>query len=160
MKGKRINTLAILIALSAVGAFIKIPSFIGSVALDSFPSLIAGAMLGGISGGIVASLGHLVSAIVGGLPLGPLHFFIAIEMFLLVLLFSIVYRSGKKIFATILFVLCNSLLLPLPFLFFMGIDFYYAIIPSLFISSLCNGMIGLIIIPRIQGIFKWKGTTR
>lgn len=45
MKGKKINILAIFIAISVVGAFIKIPSFIGSVALDSFPSLIAGVFL-------------------------------------------------------------------------------------------------------------------
>lgn len=47
MNVKKINILAIFIAISVIGAFIKIPSFIGSVALDSFPSLIAGVLLGG-----------------------------------------------------------------------------------------------------------------
>ena len=43
MNVRTISTLAVFIALSVVGAFIKIPSPIGSMALDSFPALLAAA---------------------------------------------------------------------------------------------------------------------
>ncbi|MCM2983114.1 ECF transporter S component [Niallia circulans] len=120
MNAKKINVLAIFIAISVIGAFIKIPSFIGSVALDSAPSLIAGALLGGLAGGIVAALGHLVSAYLGGLPLGMLHLFIAVEMFLLVFTFSKIYQTGNSIISILFFVLGNGVILPLPFLYLMG----------------------------------------
>ena len=51
MNVRTISTLAVFIALSVVGAFIKIPSPIGSMALDSFPALLAAALLGPVAGG-------------------------------------------------------------------------------------------------------------
>jgi uncharacterized membrane protein len=146
------------IALSICGALLKFPSIIGSVALDSFPSLIAVAIFGGVSGGIVASIGHIVSALLAGLPLGPFHFLIAIEMFVLVYLFSIIYRSGNKILSGLFFVICNGFLLPLPFLFLMGKGFYMAIIPSLAASSFLNVLIGFLLIPRIQKLKGYRGS--
>lgn len=43
---KRIARVAILVALSAVGAFIKLPSPTGTVALDSAPGFVAAAAFG------------------------------------------------------------------------------------------------------------------
>lgn len=55
MNVKKISTLALLIALSVVGAMIKIPAVVASVSLDSFPALLAGALLGGGAGAITGS---------------------------------------------------------------------------------------------------------
>ena len=72
--------MAILIALSAVGALIKIPSPTGTVALDSAPGYFTAAAFGPIEGGIVAGLGHLFTALTTGFPLGlPFHLFVAVQ---------------------------------------------------------------------------------
>ncbi|MFP3719053.1 ECF transporter S component [Niallia circulans] len=138
MNAKKINVLAIFIAISVIGAFIKIPSFIGSVALDSSPSLIAGALL-------------------GGLPLGMLHLFIAVEMFLLVFTFSKIYQTGNSIISILFFVLGNGVILPLPFLYLMGKGFYISMVPVLLIGAVLNGIIAQLLMPRLTVFLKeWR----
>ena len=125
MNIKRISLISLFIALSVAGASIKIPAIVSSVALDMVPALLAGVILGGGPGALIALLGHLLSAFIGGMPLGPFHFMIAVEMALLVWLFAIVYRKGKRVIASILFVLGNTFVAPLPFLFLMGSGVLY-----------------------------------
>ena len=60
------------------------------MALDSFPALLAAVLLGPVAGGIVAGIGHIVSALIGGMPLGPFHFLIMVEMFIFVWLFGVI----------------------------------------------------------------------
>ena len=48
--------IAILVALSGAGAFIKIPSPTGTVALDSAPGYLAAAVFSPLEGGIVGAL--------------------------------------------------------------------------------------------------------
>ncbi|MFT8320216.1 MAG: ECF transporter S component [Bacillus sp. (in: firmicutes)] len=156
MKGKKISILALFIALSTVGAFIKIPGMVGSVALDSFPSLLAGVMLGGVSGGVVAGIGHLLSAFLAGFPLGSFHFIICVEMFLLVLFFSLLYRIGKKYMAYCFFIVANSIILPLPFLFLMSKAFYFMITPSLFLSAMINAAVAYLLLARLETTSLWR----
>lgn len=153
MKGKQISWLAMFIALSVVGAMIKIPAVVTSVALDSFPALLAAALLGGPYGAIVAGAGHLLSAFFGGMPLGALHVLIAAEMAVLAWIFAVFYAHGKKYIASILFFLGNTFAAPLPFLFLMGKAFYIGLIPSLLLGALVNTVIALLLIPRLQPIF-------
>lgn len=150
MKSRRMATVGMLVALAAVGASIKIPAIIGSVALDAFPALLAAVILGGSGGAAVASIGHLLSAMIGGMPLGPLHLLIAGEMAVLVFMFGSLYRRrGKRWQAGVLFVLGNAFAAPLPFIFLMGKAFYLSIVPSLFIASVLNTVIAYIAIPRL-----------
>lgn len=152
MKMQMVSWLAMFTALSAVGAAIKIPAVVGSVALDVFPSLLAAALLGSGPGAIVAAFGHLLSAVLGGFPLGPSHFFIAVEMAVLVWLFGILYKNGKKASATVLFILGNAFVAPIPFIFLMSKEFYLAIVPSLLIGSIINTAITLVAIPRLSSL--------
>lgn len=77
---RRVARMAILIALSGVGALIKIPSPTGTVALDSAPGYFTAAAFGPVEGGIVAGLGHLFTALTTGFPLGlPFHLFVAVQ---------------------------------------------------------------------------------
>src|SRR4051794_20093391 len=92
MKGKLVSGLAMLTALSVVGAMIKIPAIVGSVALDVFPALLASVLFGAGAGALVGAFGHLLSALIGGFPLGPLHFLIAGEMAVLVWVFGRFYK--------------------------------------------------------------------
>ncbi len=154
MKSRMLSLLALFSALSAVGAAIKIPAIVGSVAFDVFPALIAAALLGSGAGAIVGALGHLLSALIVGFPLGPMHVLIAIEMAALVFIFAVLYKRNKKISASILFILANSFAAPLPFIFLMNKAFYVAIVPSLLIGSIINTVIALVAIPRLKALVK------
>ncbi|WP_071396450.1 ECF transporter S component [Bacillus tuaregi] len=160
MNIKRISLISLFIALSVVGASIKIPAVVSSVALDMVPALIAGALIGSLPGAFVALFGHLVSALIGGMPLGPFHFLIAVEMALLAWLFTEIYRKGKGILASILFVIGNTFLSPLPFLFIMGTGFYIGMIPSLLIGSLLNTILALLLSSRLANVFLHKETVK
>lgn len=152
MRNMKVTMISMLIALTAIGAAIKIPAIIGSVALDSFPALLAAALLGGPAGAVVGGLGHLLSALIGGMPLGPMHALIAMEMALLAWVFSLFYKHGKKWSAGTLFVLGNAFAAPLPFLFLLGKAFYISIVPSLLIGSLLNAIIAFVLIPRLEPV--------
>ncbi len=154
MKIKTLSLLALMIALSAVGASIKIPAVIDSVALDALPALLAAALLGVGAGAITGAFGHLLSALIGGFPLGPMHLLIAAEMAVLSWLFGLLYKKNKKIIAGIVFIAGNAFVAPIPFIFLMNIGFYIAIVPSLLIGSALNTVLALIIIPRLSSIFQ------
>ncbi|MDC7286034.1 ECF transporter S component, partial [Bifidobacterium thermophilum] len=81
---------------------------IGSVALDAFPALLGAALFGGPIGAVVGGMGHLLSALMGGLPMGPFHLIVAAEMALLAYVFAYLYRKGRKWTAAALFVLGNA----------------------------------------------------
>lgn len=91
---RRVARVAILVALSAVGAFIKIPSPTGTVALDSAPGWLAAYVFSPVEGSIVGALGHLVSALSTGFPLGlPVHLVVAVEMAVFVAVFGLLARK-------------------------------------------------------------------
>ncbi|WP_226654723.1 ECF transporter S component [Guptibacillus hwajinpoensis] len=157
MSGKRASLLAMFIGLSVVGAILKMPSAVGSIALDAFPALIAAVLLGNRSGALIASFGHLLSALIVGFPLGPMHLVVAGEMVALVWLFGKLYEANKKKVAAVTFALGNGLVAPLPFLFLLGTGFYVAIVPSLMIASVLNLALALILIPRLVPLFEKRG---
>ena len=65
---RRIARMSILIAISAVGALIKVPSPTGTVALDSCTGYFSAVTFGWGEGSIVAGLGHLLTAFTTGFP--------------------------------------------------------------------------------------------
>jgi len=151
---KRISWLALFTALSVVGGMIKVPAIVASVALDSFPALLAAGLLGAGPGALVAAFGHLLSALAGGMPMGPFHLLIAAEMAGAVWLFARIYQTAKPLLAIITFILLNGLVLPLPFIFVMGWEFYVTIMPSLLIASMLNGILAWVALPRLQILFE------
>lgn len=154
MKKMKLTSIAMLVALTAIGAAIKVPAIIGSVALDAFPALLAAAIMGGPAGATVGAIGHFLSALIGGMPMGPFHFIVAVEMAILAFVFAIFYRNGKRWLASGLFVLGNTFAAPLPFMFLISKAFYLSIVPSLFIGSLLNMIIALIVIPRLSRVME------
>lgn len=151
MKGKLVSGLAMLTALSVVGAMIKIPAIVDSVALDVFPSLLASVLFGAGAGALVGAFGHLLSALIGGFPLGPMHLLIAVEMAVLVWIFGRLYKNNK-ILAGSVFIIGNSLVAPLPFIYLMNTGFYLGIVPSLLIGSIINTVIAMVAIPRLASL--------
>lgn len=155
LKAIKITWLSVFVALAVIGATIKIPAgIVTSVALDSFPALLASVLLGGPAGAIVGSMGHLLSALLGGMPMGPFHIIVAIEMAILLLVFALFYRKGHKWLAAVLFVLGNTFAAPLPFLFIMGEAFYVALVPTLLCGSIFNMMIALLLIPKLEKVIQ------
>ncbi|MCH1626409.1 ECF transporter S component [Fredinandcohnia quinoae] len=152
MDVRKMSWLAMFTALSAVGAFIKVPSPVGSVAFDAFPALLAAVLLGGVPGAIVGALGHLISSLLVGLPLGPFHIMIALEMALLVWLLGMIVHSGKKFTAIALFLIGNTVIAPLPFIFLISPAFFTGMLPSLFVGSLLNLVLASVVIPRLKSL--------
>lgn len=150
MNAKKISLFGIFLALAVVGASIKIPAVIASVALDMVPALIGAVVLGGRAGGCIAFFGHLLSALIGGMPLGPFHVLIAVEMAVLVWVFGYFYQKGKRVLGGVLFVVGNTFLASLPFLFIIGTGFYVGMIPSLCIGSLLNTILAILLTPSLS----------
>jgi riboflavin transporter len=146
---KNVRTLTILvmfISLSVIGSLLKLPTALGSIALDSAPAVVAAALFGSRRGAVVAVIGHLSSAFFAGFPLGLFHLFVALEMGLLIYGFGLLFQKRWKKTAYLLFFVGNAFIAPLPFAFFMGIAFVMAILPSLAIGTAVNLVVSFIVI--------------
>src|SRR5699024_4037691 len=138
------------VALSIIGAMIKIPAVVGSVALDAFPALVVVVLRGTKSGMFVAAMGHLMSSLFVGMPLGPMHVFVAMEMAVIVWICGALYQSGKKWVACMVFIILNGIIAPLPFALLLSLPFYLSLVPSVLIGSALNGILALIFIQRFE----------
>lgn len=79
MQTKKLTIMGLLVGLSILGSYITI---FMSIALDSMPGFFAALTLGALSGGIVGGLGHFMTALIHGFPLGlPTHLLVAFMMF-------------------------------------------------------------------------------
>ncbi|OWZ82970.1 alpha-ribazole transporter [Natranaerobius trueperi] len=139
-----INTLvriAFLLAFSILGAQIKIPSLIGTPALDSFPAYLAALSWGGTPGAIVGFLGHFFTSLIVGFPLSlPLHLIIGIGMVGCVIAVSKTVMHYGKLPACIIGVIANGIILPSIFVVIpgFGVSFFLSMIPALIVSSSIN----------------------
>ena len=85
---------ALFITLTFVGANIRI---FGSVAFDSLPGFLAALLLGPLYGAAIGFIGHLLTALLSGFPLGaPLHMVIAIATAITMLGFGFTYKALKN----------------------------------------------------------------
>lgn len=137
---KRLTYLAMFIALSTVGASIKIPSIIGTPALDSFPGFLAALLMGPVNGALVAAIGHMLTALTAGFPLTiPIHLLIAGGMAGIVALFAVSSRYSRWLGMAVGIVL-NGLVLPGLFVLIpsFGKAFFMAMMVPLLIASVLN----------------------
>lgn len=145
---RRIAILAIFIALSAVGAVIKIPSPLGSIGLDSFPGYFCALAFGFTEGAIVIAVGHILSAAIAGFSLTvPLHLAIAVSMAVVAIIVRLIATKINKIgviLSIIVGVLLNSFVLGFWLLPLGGWGLYTGATPSLFVASLVNGIIAVV----------------
>jgi len=152
MKVKTLTMTAILIALSAVGAFIKIPSPTGTVALDSLPGYFAALYLSPGIGAVVAALGHLLSAATAGFPLTlPLHLLVALEMAIFAAIFGILGKKNIP-FAVIVATILNGVIAPLSFAVLpkFGMAFFYSMVVPLLFASFINIFLAGLVAGAIQ----------
>lgn len=152
MRVNRLTLTAMFAAICAVGGLIKIPLGIGSTALDSTPALISAAFLPPMYSGVVALLGHVASALYAGFPLGPFHVIIALEMFVIVLVFARLHKANRNVIKWVFFIIANGVLAPLPFYFLISPAFFVGALPSIFIATVFNASIAMMAMPFLERI--------
>jgi len=142
---KRVAYIAIFIALSAVGAMIKIPSPAGTIGLDSAPGYFSALAFGSVEGISVIFIGHLLTSGIIGFPLGlPLHIFIAIQMALWAVIFRWVTKKFGIIPGSVIAVLLNGVVSAFTLVFVGGIGAALGVMPFLIAGSIMNVMIASI----------------
>lgn len=126
------------VALAAAGSMLKIPSPVGSVALDSWPGYLW-ALVAGPDGVLVALAGHLVSALVTGLPLGlVLHAVVGVEMAICALAFRwVTHRMGVAMGAAAAVIL-NGIAAPMALALWLGRPLVLSLILPLSTASGIN----------------------
>jgi len=155
VKLKNVTLTAIMAGLCVIGSFIKIPSPLGSTALDSAPAFLAATILPPAYAGVVGFFGHLATALSSGMPFGPLHFIVAIEMLLIVSGFAMLHRKQRHIAKWAFLLVMNGIIAPVPFYFFISPAFYLGALPSLIVATSINVIVTILVIP-----FVLKATTR
>lgn len=98
MKVKKLVLTALFIALSFIGANLKV---MGSIAFDSMPGFLGTLILGPAYGALIGAVGHLLTAVLSGFPLTlPVHLIVMVDMALTMAVFGWVYRiSGPRLAA-------------------------------------------------------------
>lgn len=139
---KRIARISILIAISAVGSFIKVPSPTGTVSLDSCTGYFSAVTFGWIEGALVAGIGHMLSAFTTGFPLSlPVHLYIAIQMSLWVSIFWFLGTKFNLLTAGIIAVICNGVISAILIIPFGGVGMATALILPLVVGTIVNVII-------------------
>ncbi|WP_102693124.1 ECF transporter S component [Rummeliibacillus pycnus] len=147
MKLRLITLTAMISALCAVGAMIKVPVGVTSAALDSAPAFLGAAFLPAPAAGIAAAIGHIVSAGVGGFPYGPFHILIALEMYIVVWGFTRLHQKNHSISKWIFAIIANGILSPLPFYWLISPKMFYGVTPGILITTIINVVIAWICLP-------------
>lgn len=103
MNTKTLATVALLIAMSFVGAHLVI---MGTVAFDSLPGFLAALLLGPVYGAAIGFLGHILTATLRGFPFSvPLHIVVALSMALTMYVFGVTFRIlSKKLSESVTFI--------------------------------------------------------
>lgn len=139
-------------ALSAIGAFIKIPVGIGSAALDTVPALVSASFLPPIYAGAASLIGHLSSSLYAGFPLGPLHIIIAVEMLIILFIYTKLHQAGHHVWKWIFFIFANSVLATLPFYWIISPAFFAGALPAITLATILNAAIAMIVSPIVERV--------
>lgn len=129
MKTKKLVLTALFIALSFVGAMIKVPGT--TIAFDSMPGFLGTILLGPLYGALIGALGHFLTAVTSGFPLTlPVHLILMAGMGLTMLVFGYVFK------------------------YFFSKNYRLAVIISLIVAVLINGpLLTLALSPLLIPVF-------
>ena len=149
---KRLSIMAIFIALSAVGALIKIPSPVGTIGMDAAPGFFSALAFGGLTGAIVIAFGHLLTAAVVGFPMTiPIHLYIAFQMALWALAYRWVNEKLGLIPAVIVGIILNGVVSSFAMLPIMGMGGVLGLMPFLIVGAAINVIISAVAFKAIKG---------
>ncbi len=150
---KKLTFMAMFIALSIVGAYIKVPSPTGTVAFDSMPAYLAALLLGGIPGGIIGFLGHMITSAYGGFPLTlPIHLFVAVEMAVTVIAYGWLTKRINLFIGIVVVSLLNGVGSPAVMALIpgYGIGFFTAMVLPLLVGSIMNVVLSVILYKALE----------
>jgi Protein of unknown function (DUF1393). len=154
IKTKQIAVMGLFIAMCVVGGYIKIPNPVtDSIAFDSLPAFLGALILGGIPGAILGFLGHMISAAIGGFPLTlPIHIFIALEMAVIMYIFSFVTKKINIFVGVIIAIILNGIISPALFIPLpgYGIAFFTGSVIFLTVATVLNVVIASIIFQSLK----------
>ncbi|WP_409369680.1 ECF transporter S component [Lysinibacillus sp. 38-6] len=147
---------AMVAAICAIGAVIKIPSFVSTAALDSAPAFIGVVFLSPMLAGVAGLIGHFITALTSGFPYGPLHIIIAVEMFIVVWIFAVMHKKGLHFWKWPVALVLNGVVAPLPFYFIISPAFFWASLPGIFMATVINLIIVAVVMPVLSKVFVRK----
>lgn len=147
---------AMIAAICAIGAVIKVPSPVTSAALDSAPAFLSVVFLPPMLAGVAGMIGHFITALTSGFPYGPLHIIIALEMFIVVWVFGIMRKKGLHFWKWPVALILNGVIAPLPFYFIISPSFFWVSVPALVMATLINLIIVAVAMPIISKVFVRK----
>lgn len=141
---KFITLCSMFIALSVAGAFIK--PFGNSIAFDSLPAFLAASMLGPVAGAITGLLGHLISSAIVGFPFSlPVHLIVAVEMALVMIVYSILSKKINIVIAAIIAVLLNGVVATAALIPILGTAFFVVMVAPLTLVSAINVVLAVLL---------------
>ena len=136
---RRVAIISVFVALSAVGALIKIPSPVGTIGLDSAPGFFSAVAFGSLEGMVIIALGHMLTAAVVGFPLTiPIHLFIAVQMGLWALAFRWVSKKLGLIPAVLVGIVLNGVVSSFTMMLIGGWGAVVGVMPFLVVGSAIN----------------------
>ncbi|ADL12300.1 ECF transporter S component [Acetohalobium arabaticum] len=150
-QARNLVKMALFTALSGIGAWLTFPSPIGTVALDSAPGYFLGLMAGGWQGAIVLCLGHLLSAVKMGFPLGPIHLLVGILMGGCGLAVSYLYQRVNVVITIIVGSLLNGVVVNACLIPLLGIGFFAGMTPILLLASVVNIILAVLLYRLLKG---------
>ncbi|MDP4144844.1 MAG: ECF transporter S component [Bacillota bacterium] len=164
MKLRKLILTALFIALSYIGANIKV---MDSIAFDSMAGFLGAIILGPFYGAAIGAVGHILTALLSGFPLTlPVHLVVMVDMGITMAAFGSIYRyfskKGQGVLGVILSFLAGVLingpiatLTVYPLLVVsMGKAAVFAMIPMLTLVSALNVIIALVLYPLIRKAIK------
>ena len=155
-KTKVFALMGLFIALSAVGAFIKVPSPTGTVAFDSAPGFVAALLLGPGPGAAAAALGHLFTSLFAGFPLTlPIHIIIALEMAAFAAIYGYIGKKSLPVGVGLVSLL-NGIIAPATFIPMpqFGMAFFTAMLIPLLVASAANIIVSALVYKAVASTIK------
>ncbi|MBS7643252.1 ECF transporter S component [Candidatus Bathyarchaeota archaeon] len=155
-KSQRIARLSIFSTLCVIGSFIHPPSPIQTIAFDSAPGFFAALYFGSYDGALICGIGHLITSLINGFPLGWLHIPIALGMAVAGGAMGVVNRVNSKwgfIPATLVGIAINTALFPLAAPLFGWVAALTLVAPFLLLAATLNGIIAALGYVGMRGKF-------
>jgi uncharacterized membrane protein len=152
----RLVRISMLSALSVVGSFIHPPGPIPSVAFDSLPGFFAALYFGAQDGALVCGIGHIITSVINGFPLGILHLPIALGMAVAGGMIGLVNYTNERwgyVAAVPVGIVINSglavVLIPT-----FGLAVALGFLPFVFIAASLNGLVAAFAYVGVRGRFR------
>ncbi|MCT1539157.1 ECF transporter S component [Lysinibacillus capsici] len=155
-KLRKLILTAMVAAICAVGAMIKVPAFISTAALDSAPAFLGVVFLSPILAGVAGLIGHFITALTSGFPLGPLHIIIAVEMLIVVWVFGVMHKKGMHFWKWPVALVLNGIVAPLPFYFIISPAFFWGALGSILMATVINLIVVAVVMPVLSKVFVRK----